>query len=149
MLFDFEDHDELYWNATGDEWDVPILNATASVTYPSAIPAKDVRATCFTGSYGDTNQDCTFTSTGNTIQYATNGGLDAFEGLTIATSLPKSYVTPPPVINQLFWFFTDNLPYLLPVFTFILFYYLWFLYDNYFKCKIQLQMRSASLFVLY
>lgn len=126
MLFQFKDHDELYWNATGDEWDVPILSATASITYPATIPAKDVKATCFTGSYGDTNQACTFNPTGNKIEYATTAGLDAFEGLTIATSLPKGYVTPPPLTNQLFWFFTDNWPYLLPVFTFIFLYYLWY-----------------------
>ena len=27
----FEDHDELYWNVTGDEWDVPIENASAQI----------------------------------------------------------------------------------------------------------------------
>src|SRR5712672_588377 len=27
----FEDHDELYWNVTGDEWDITIQNASASI----------------------------------------------------------------------------------------------------------------------
>src|SRR6267142_2465111 len=30
----FEDHDELYWNVTGDEWDVPIQAARARVVLP-------------------------------------------------------------------------------------------------------------------
>jgi hypothetical protein len=30
----FEDHDELYWNVTGDEWDVPIERATARISLP-------------------------------------------------------------------------------------------------------------------
>ena len=28
----FEDHDELYWNVTGDEWDTPLNKVTATVT---------------------------------------------------------------------------------------------------------------------
>ncbi len=32
----FDDHDELYWNVTGDEWDVPIRNAQATSLCPPA-----------------------------------------------------------------------------------------------------------------
>ena len=32
----FEDHDELYWNVTGDEWDVPVGNASAQILLPRA-----------------------------------------------------------------------------------------------------------------
>ena len=31
----FKDHDELYWNATGNGWDFPIGKASATVTLPS------------------------------------------------------------------------------------------------------------------
>lgn len=126
MLFDFADHDELYWNATGDEWDVPILNATAQITYPEDIPQDQVKATCFTGGYGATEQACTSTVSGRTITYSTTGSLSAFEGLTIAASLPKGYITPPPFIEQLGWFVADNWAYLLPLFTFALLYFLWY-----------------------
>ena len=37
----FEDHDELYWNVTGDEWDVPIENASAQIFLP---PGRDRRS---------------------------------------------------------------------------------------------------------
>src|SRR6266511_3034559 len=30
-LWFFEDHDELYWNVTGDEWEVPIEAAAAAI----------------------------------------------------------------------------------------------------------------------
>ena len=33
----FDDHDELYWNVTGDEWDVPIESATAHIELPAGI----------------------------------------------------------------------------------------------------------------
>lgn len=32
----FDDHDELYWNVTGDEWDMPIEAATAQIELPPA-----------------------------------------------------------------------------------------------------------------
>ena len=38
----FEDHDELYWNVTGDEWDVPIGDASATISLP--VEAKNIRA---------------------------------------------------------------------------------------------------------
>ena len=31
----FEDHDELYWNITGDEWDVPIEAVSARIELPA------------------------------------------------------------------------------------------------------------------
>ena len=35
----FEDHDELYWNVTGDEWDVPIQSAHAQHSFCRQAPA--------------------------------------------------------------------------------------------------------------
>ena len=32
----FDDHDEFYWNVTGNDWPVPIDHVTATVTLPSA-----------------------------------------------------------------------------------------------------------------
>jgi len=46
----FDEHDELYWNVTGDEWEVPIESASALVRLPSGVSG--VRATAFRGAYG-------------------------------------------------------------------------------------------------
>src|SRR3979411_3029608 len=46
----FEDHDELYWNVTGDEWDVPIENASAQILLPPGVTG--IRALVFTGAMG-------------------------------------------------------------------------------------------------
>ena len=51
----FPDHDELYWNVTGDEWDVPIEAAAARIELPAA--ARGVRAIAFNGAYGSTASD--------------------------------------------------------------------------------------------
>jgi uncharacterized protein (TIGR04222 family) len=44
----FADHDELYWNAIGGDWDAPILAATATVEAPAPI----LQAVCFAGPVG-------------------------------------------------------------------------------------------------
>src|SRR5262249_43975931 len=51
----FEDHDELYWNVTGDEWDVPIQHASARISLPPG--ASGIRAAAFTGVYGSRATD--------------------------------------------------------------------------------------------
>ena len=38
----FPDHDELYWNAIGDQWEVPVDHATATVEAPAEISDADV-----------------------------------------------------------------------------------------------------------
>ena len=54
----FEDHDEFYWNVTGNDWPVPIDHATATVRFPEAA-AGSLRAQAFTGVYGSTQRDAT------------------------------------------------------------------------------------------
>src|SRR5256712_4555465 len=46
----FDEHDELYWNVTGDEWEVPIRAATAEIELPLGTPG--ARAIAFNGVYG-------------------------------------------------------------------------------------------------
>jgi uncharacterized membrane protein len=54
----FDDHDELYWNATGTEWQVPVRGATAEVSLPGAIPSESIEVKCYTGPKGSTASDC-------------------------------------------------------------------------------------------
>jgi hypothetical protein len=44
----FSDHEELYWNVVGNEWQVPITTATASITGPASVQ----REACFSGPQG-------------------------------------------------------------------------------------------------
>src|SRR5205823_8408713 len=44
----FGDHDELYWNAIGTEWSVPIESASVRVVLPGSIE----RVACFAGPLG-------------------------------------------------------------------------------------------------
>lgn len=90
----FSDHDELYWNITGNAWEVPIEETRATVLLPFAPAKEDVSLACFTGVSGST------TSTGCQITYAdgvvtalTTQPLYAGEGLTIVVGFPKGLMT--------------------------------------------------------
>lgn len=125
VSFAFDDHDELYWNATGEEWEIPISKATATITYPDTIDSEKVKSTCFTGGYGATGNACRSEIVGNSIFYETTAQLNSYEGLTIVAGLPKGYLEAPPALQQLAWTLADNWGYFIPIFTFLLLYYLW------------------------
>lgn len=94
-LNDFETHGELYWNATGTEWEVPILAATTTVT----APAVD-RATCFRGTLGATSLCDDVQTTRDTATFRADD-LQPGEGLTVVTAFPRDAVdVPPPIISE-------------------------------------------------
>src|SRR5262249_24955032 len=56
----FADHDELYWNVTGNEWRFPIDAATATVVLPEAVRDVDIRLTGYTGFRGQRGRSLTW-----------------------------------------------------------------------------------------
>ncbi len=77
--------DELYWNVTGNDWNVPILNASASIQTPSSIAT--TKATCFTGTTGSSAQNCSISQDKKRF---TAPGLGPNEGLTLVTGFPPN-----------------------------------------------------------
>lgn len=88
----FSDHDELYWNITGNGWDVPIKKATAIVTLPVQLEEGKLQAKCYTGVYSSTKSNCTIVGNNQTTLYATTLFLNSSEGLTIVEGFPKNTV---------------------------------------------------------
>lgn len=125
-LLDQTEWDELYWNVTGDEWGVPIREATATVTVPPSVPTDEIGLTCFTGSYSSTAQDCVNTAEGNTATFSATRDFNPYEGLTIGTRFPKGHITQPSTSQKLLWFLQDNFMLGLPIVAFGILYYLWF-----------------------
>ena len=58
----FDDHDELYWNVTGDQWPYPIGTARARITLPRAV--ENIRVNAFTGGYQSTERSVAITVDG-------------------------------------------------------------------------------------
>ena len=88
----FEDHDELYWNATGNGWDVPIKNAGVNITLPEKLTENGIKLACYTGVYGSDKQNCTATSDGKNTKFESTLFLNSYEGLTIVKGFPKGTV---------------------------------------------------------
>jgi uncharacterized membrane protein YgcG len=119
----FEDHDEFYWNVTGDEWEVPIASASANITLP--VGASGIRTNVFTGAYRSTGKQAEAEIVGNGVEVHTTAPLGYHEGLTIAIAFDKGLVHEPSAIEKTSLFLRSNWPLFLPVVAFFGMFWLW------------------------
>ncbi len=119
----FSDHDELYWNFTGDEWEIPIEKATLKVTLP-AEAINNLQFKCYQGAYG-TNAECSASADGNIISYAANGVMPSSEGMTIVTGWPKGITVAPTAFQKILDITKDNWTLFVPMIIFILMFRHW------------------------
>jgi Predicted membrane protein (DUF2207) C-terminal domain/Predicted membrane protein (DUF2207) N-terminal domain len=120
----FADHDELYWNITGDEWDVPIESATARIELPGA--ASGIRAIAFNGVYGSTARDAVVDPQGTTIRITMPKPLDFHEGVTAVVGWDKGVVTEPTATQKTFGFLASNWPLGIPVAVLLGMFTIWY-----------------------
>jgi hypothetical protein len=105
----FADHDELFWNVTGNGWIFPIERASATVHLPDEIPANDVRLGGYTGPQGSMARELTYsTDPDGAFEFATVRPLDSYEGLTILLMWPKGLIQEPTTHQKLSYFLHDN-----------------------------------------
>jgi uncharacterized membrane protein YgcG len=105
----FADHDELYWNATGNGWDFALDTASAAVTLPGAIPPSDLHVEAYTGTQGSRGQDYSASADAPShAVFATTRALGSREGLTLVVRFPKGVVAAPTSAEQTRWFLRDN-----------------------------------------
>jgi hypothetical protein len=109
----FADHDELYWNVTGNGWAFPIDEVGATVTLPAAVPADSIRVEAYTGPQGAKGREWTAGIDAGVATYRTTRGLGPGEGLTIVASWPKGHVAPPGAGRRAAYLFRDAWPALL------------------------------------
>jgi uncharacterized membrane protein len=122
----FNGEGELYWNVTGNGWQVPIDAASAVVTGPNGFDAVAARSMCFTGPFGSTEQSCTSDGSGDQLTITSSRSLSAAEGLTFAVRFPKGMITPASFLETLWQIVRDNGILLLPLLVFGVMYYLWY-----------------------
>jgi len=120
----FEDHDEFYWNVTGNDWPVPIDHAVASVALPSNA-AGSLRAQAFTGVYGSTAEEVSTTVDGPNARFETLNPLPMRGGMTIDIYLPKGILAEPGEFTRLMWFLGSNPIVFLPFVTLGVMFTLW------------------------
>ena len=97
VVLPFTDYDEIYWNVTGHNWDVPIQKVSASISLPGG---NFKQASCYAGQAGS-RDTCQLHQVDNkTMRFLATKPLAAGEGLTIAIGFTKNLVpiilVPPP-----------------------------------------------------
>ena len=90
----YEEFDELYWNVTGNEWDYPIMQASASITLPDNAIAKSTDF--YTGLSGSKNKNCTVEDQGNVQIFTTTQRLAPHENLSVVVAFPRDIISRPP-----------------------------------------------------
>ena len=109
----FEDHDELYWNVTGDEWDVALGDVTAVIHLPAG--AAGIRATAFNGVYGSTSREAIVAPEGDSVRITMPRKLEFREGLTAVVGWDKGLVPEPTTADRAIGFLANNWPLALPI----------------------------------
>lgn len=94
----FDDLDELYWNSTGDEWEVPIDRTSTKIIVPGAFSQSALHIASYCGPFGSQNT-CgteTVTTKATTTEISFEGPqLGSYEGMTVAVGFPKGTVLEP------------------------------------------------------
>ena len=119
----FETHDELYWNVTGDEWEVPITSAAARVRLPPG--ASGLRALAFTGAYGSREQRADVEIAHSEVRVRMRRSLAFREGMTVVVGFDKGLVTEPGPAATALLFLRSNWVFLIPLGAFGLMFSLW------------------------
>jgi hypothetical protein len=103
----FQDYDELYWNVTGNAWDMPIDEAMAIVRLPPGT--RFIQHEAYTGAQGDAGRDFRVLSAeGMTFRAETTQPLAPGEGFTVAVGFMKGAVAAPTMNDRLRWYVRDN-----------------------------------------
>lgn len=125
----FSDHDELYWNVTGNEWQVPIEKSSAKVILPQKINAGQIQKACFSGKLGSTMSCSSITHEDapeiNWVSFEQIYDLELSQGLTVVVGWPKGLIAKPSVLQNVLDIAKDNWILLLPLITLIVMFYLW------------------------
>jgi uncharacterized membrane protein YgcG len=94
----FPDHDELYWNAIGSDWAVPIQQARVTVSAPGSIE----RIACYAGPSGSSLPCGKSSVKGDTATF-TQPSLAPYDAFTVVAGLPKGVVAEPSPILEERW----------------------------------------------
>ena len=109
LLGFFADHDELYWNVTGNGWAFPIDRASATVRFDFPVDPEDLEVSAYTGREYETGSDFEARiDPDGSVHVRSTRVLPPVHGLTIAVSWPKGLVAAPTRLDRAGWLLRDN-----------------------------------------
>ena len=105
----FDDHDELYWNVTGNGWSFIIESASAVITLPEGVSSDELKSYGYTGPAGSREANLTAqVSAPDRVTYKTTRALRPNEGMTIVLEFRKGIIAEPTTTDKLGYFANDN-----------------------------------------
>jgi uncharacterized membrane protein YgcG len=113
----------LYWNVTGDEWELEIARVQATVVLPGEVTG--VRATAFTGRRGASGRDFERFIGEDRVSFETTRRLGYREGLTIVVGWDPGVVARPGAVKRARWWLMKYLFVPLPIIVFVLMFRQW------------------------
>lgn len=94
----FDAYDEVYWNATGNDWAFPIMTARAIIRLP---PGAVITQTAgYSGALGTQGNAFTYRAEGDLHIFETTRPLQPREGLTVAVGFEKGLIDPPSAADE-------------------------------------------------
>jgi uncharacterized membrane protein len=121
----FDGEAELYWNVTGNNWDVPVAKASFALTGPAGVDATALRTACFVGVTGSTEANCAIAADGRTVTVRAPRNFTRREGMTVAIRFPAGAIDPPTLLDRAGQFIVDNWSIGIPVVVFMVMLWLW------------------------
>ncbi len=119
----FQDHDELYWNVTGNEWDNQIDLITAHIELPAGVTG--LHAVAYTGVTGSRTEDARVETHDNVVDITSTRRLGYRQGLTAVVGFDKGFVQPPSASVRFIRLLLSNSPLLIPLIAFFVMFWLW------------------------
>lgn len=97
----FDEHDELYWNVTGNDWAFPIESVEATVRLPAEVPREQIRIDAYLGEAGAKGTQWTSeVPAAGIVRFSNQRPLRPYEGMTVAVGFPKGLVPEPSVLDR-------------------------------------------------
>ncbi len=124
VLLPYEDHDEVYWNVTGHEWDTIVKKSSARVVSPFAPITK---IACFSGPFGSKEGQCAGDFNHQEAVFTSSVSLNPGDDFTIVVALSKdNQLKFPGLIKRIVNFLINNWSYLAAIIPFLVIFVFWY-----------------------
>jgi predicted membrane protein DUF2207 len=91
----YGDHDELYWDINGDQWDQPFEVVSLRLHLPAGLQLAFHDPLCYTGSFGDASHNCEiYQNRPHVLATQTFAELSAGQTLSVAVGFQRGYFHP-------------------------------------------------------
>lgn len=104
----YSEYDELYWDVIGNEWEIPIIEASITVQVEkTSFDDSQILADCYTGLFGASDKNCSSEISNGRAIFKSTKKLQAYEGMSIVFGWPKDFVANnndannPPVLSAI------------------------------------------------